>query len=287
VFDRFWNSEWVLPVVALHVPLSEVESQPKRKQLNVELAAEPALAGWPIAPQSWSAEIAALGPRLHAGTSRVVSDQPEDGAIRHTMLEHAREFADSAQRELLVENAYIIPAQPNIDWLRTLTQRGVTIGIVTNSLASHDVPAVNSHYKKWRKPLLEAGVSLHEIRHDAAVQRELADTAPVRSAFMGLHVKAIAVDGERAMIGSMNLDPRSGGINSEMAVIVDSKGLAADVAALIRRDMQPVNSWRVELDAQGELRWVNSEKIVTQQPARNAWQRVEDIIFMAFPRDYY
>jgi cardiolipin synthase C len=287
VFDRFWNSEWVLPVQALHVPLSEIESQPKRRQLVAALAAEPALAGWPIAPQSWTTEIAALGPRLRAGTSRVVSDQPEDGAIRHTMLEHAREFADGAQRELLVENAYIIPAQPHIDWLRTLTQRGVRVSIVTNSLASHDVPAVNSHYKKWRKPLIEAGVSLYEIRHDAAVQRELADTAPVRSEFMGLHVKAIAVDGDRVLIGSMNLDPRSAAINSEMAVIVDSKGLAADVAALIRRDMQPVNSWRVELDTQGALRWVNSDKTVTQQPARNVWQRVEDIIFMAFPRDLY
>ena len=49
------------------------------------------------------------------------------------------------------------------------------------------------------KPLLEAGVSLYEIRHDAAVQRELADTAPVRSEFMGLPVKAVAVDGERVM----------------------------------------------------------------------------------------
>ncbi|MGL6112542.1 MAG: phospholipase D family protein [Rubrivivax sp.] len=287
VFDSFWNSDWVLPVVALHVPLSEIESQPKRKQLVAELTAEPTLAGWPIAPQPWSAEIAALGPRLHAGTSRVVSDLPDGAAIRHTMLEHTRQFADSAQRELLVENAYIIPAQPNIDWLRALTQRGVRVSIVTNSLASHDVPAVNSHYKKWRKPLLEAGVSLYEIRHDAAVQRELADTAPVRSEFMGLHVKAIAVDGERVMIGSMNLDPRSSGINSEMAVIVDSKGLAADVGALIRRDMQPQNSWRVELDGQGQLRWVNSDQAVTRQPARNAWQRFEDIIFMAFPREYY
>jgi putative cardiolipin synthase len=149
------------------------------------------------------------------------------------------------------------------------------------------VPAVNSHYKKWRKPLLEAGVSLYEIRHDAAVHRELADTAPVRSEFMGLHVKAIAVDGERVMIGSMNLDPRSSAINAEMAVLVESQGLAADVAALIRRDMQPVNSWRVDLDAQGALRWVNSDRTETQQPARNGWQRIEDIIFMAFPRDLY
>ena len=196
-------------------------------------------------------------------------------------------FHTLPQRELLVENAYIIPSQPHIDWLRTLTQRGVTVGIVANSLASHDVPAVNSHYKKWRKPLLEAGVSLFEIRHDAAVQRELADTAPVRSGFMGLHVKAIAVDGKRVMIGSMNLDPRSADINSEMAVIVDSPRLAADVVALIRRDMQPENSWRVQLDDQGRLRWVQSDQTVTLQPARNAWQRVEDIIFMAFPREYY
>jgi len=138
-----------------------------------------------------------------------------------------------------------------------------------------------------RKPLIEAGVSLYETRHDAAVQRELADTTPVRSEFMGLHVKAIAVDGDRVMIGSMNLDPRSDAINTEMAVIVESKGLAVGVGARIRRDMQPVNSWRVELDAKGALRWVNSEKTVTQQPARNFWQRVEDIIFMAFPREYY
>jgi hypothetical protein len=25
----------------------------------------------------------------------------------------------------------------------------------------------------------------------------------------------------------------------------------------------------------------------TRQPARNFWQRVEDVIFMAFPRDLY
>jgi putative cardiolipin synthase len=95
------------------------------------------------------------------------------------------------------------------------------------------------------------------------------------------------VDGERVLIGSMNLDPRSADINSEMAVIVHSKGLAADVATLIRRDMQPVNSWRVSLDAQGRLQWANSVETVTLQPARNTWQRVEDIIFMAFPREYY
>ncbi len=37
------------------------------------------------------------------------------------------------------------------------------VTILTNSLASQDVPAVNSHYKRWRKPLLKAGVELYEV----------------------------------------------------------------------------------------------------------------------------
>ena len=59
------------------------------------------------------------------------------------------------------------------------------VRILTNSLASHDVPAVNSHYKQWRKPLLEAGVDLYEMRSDAAVQPLLADTPPTRRSSWG------------------------------------------------------------------------------------------------------
>ena len=47
---------------------------------------------------------------------------------------------------------------------------------------------------------------------------------------MGLHVKAMVIDRERVFIGSMNLDPRSWGINSEMGVIVDSPDLARALA---------------------------------------------------------
>jgi hypothetical protein len=51
--------------------------------------------------------------------------------------------------------------------------------------------------------------------------------------------------------------------------------------------MQPANSWRVELDAQGGLRWVHGDQQVTRQPARSEWQRVLDLIFMAFPAELY
>ena len=286
VFDRYWNSHWAWPASVLPLqPLAERKAE--RKALEESLRDVPALQRFSVAPRDWTAEVAALEPRLQPGTSRVVSDEPEDGRIHHTIMAHTFAAAGAAQRELLVENAYIIPNAEAIEWVRALHGRGVRIGVVTNSLASHDVPAVNSHYKRWRRPLLEAGVELYEIRHDAADRFELADTAPVRSRFMGLHVKAIAVDGRTSVVGSMNMDPRSGQINTEMAVIVDSTGLADAVAALIRRDMDPRNSWRVELDAQRQLRWVNADETVTTQPARNGWQRVMDVFFMAFPAELY
>ena len=68
---------------------------------------------------------------------------------------------------------------------------------------------------------------------------------------MGLHVKAMVIDRERVFIGSMNLDPRSAQINSEMGVIVDSPALAEELARAMERDMAPENAWRVTLDAGG------------------------------------
>jgi putative cardiolipin synthase len=193
----------------------------------------------------------------------------------------------TARREVLITNAYIIPGEPAIRSWSDLHARGVKLRILTNSLASHDVPAVNSHYKRWRKRILGTGAELYEMRPDAAVKPQLADTPPTQSSFMGLHTKAIVIDRQRVFIGSMNLDPRSAEINSEMGVVVDSPRLARALAEAMERDMQPENSWRVELDADGDLRWVAGDQVQTSQPARSFWQRIEDIVFMVFPKELY
>ncbi len=194
---------------------------------------------------------------------------------------------DTKRREVLVTNAYIIPDEKTVGEIAGLVRGGVRFRVLTNSLASHDVPAVNSHYKAWRKPLLAAGVELHEMRHDAAVQSTLADTAPVKAGFMGLHVKAMVIDRERVFIGSMNLDPRSTGLNSEMGVVVESAGLARELAAAMERDMAAGNAWRLTLDERGEVLWTAGEMRTSIQPARSLWQRVQDVVFMLFPRDLY
>jgi putative cardiolipin synthase len=287
VFDRFWNSEWVVPVAALGLPATKRDLDELEAPARAQLAAAQSLARFPPDPQDWSGALAQLPGELQSGTSHVHTDSPDHDAVNHHMPAAIRELMMTAQQEVLITNAYIIPGPRAIQGMSDLHARGVKVRILTNSLASHDVPAVNSHYKAWRKPLLESGAELYEIRPDAAVKPRIADTAPTRSAFMGLHTKAIVIDRTRVFIGSMNLDPRSAEINSEMGVVIDSPGLAQALAAAMERDLQPENSWRVELDADGDLRWVAGNEVKTSQPARRFWQRIEDVVFMLFPKELY
>ncbi len=287
VFDQYWNSEWVMPVSALKLAVTDAEQDAAYAQLLHHLGEAESLANFALEPQSWSGEFADLQKRLHAGTSEVDSDYPAGNIIEHVMLQRQHELILSAQDELLIVNAYIIPAERGISLLSELDGRGVEMSILTNSLASHDVPAVNSHYKKWRKPILETGARLYEMRHDAAIQPLVSDTPPTQAAFMGLHSKGVVVDREHVYIGSMNYDPRSALLNTEMGVFIKSRGLGEALAELIERDMRPANSWQVKLEGDGSLRWVHDQKTVTRQPARSWWQRVQDVLFMAFPKEYY
>jgi putative cardiolipin synthase len=287
IFDLYWNSEWVMPVSALRIQVSTEEQDKDRHQLLNRLEGTTSLARFPIAPQAWTAELAALRGTLYIGTSQVYADLPKAGVLEQAMFERIHEMLIRPQSELLIVNAYIIPAERGIAELQKLAGRGVVIKIMTNSLASHDVPAVNSHYKKWRKPILETGSELFELRHDAEIRSSVADTPPTRAEFVGLHSKAMVIDRKEVYIGSMNFDPRSAWINTEMGVFIESRGLGEALAKLIERDIQPANSWQVELDGNGGLRWVNDEETVTSQPARNWWQRVEDVFFMAVPKEYY
>jgi putative cardiolipin synthase len=125
------------------------------------------------------------------------------------------------------------------------------------------------------------------MRHDAAIQPLVSDTPPTRAKFMGLHSKAMVIDREQVYIGSMNFDPRSALLNTEMGVFIESPGLGEALAKLIERDIQPVNSWQVELAGDGRLHWIDDEETVTRQPARNWWQRVQDVIFKVVPKEYY
>ena len=60
---------------------------------------------------------------------------------------------------------------------------------------------------------------------------------------IGMHAKSLVVDDRVGVIGTHNFDPRGDHYNTEAAVVIDTPEFAQALAASLRRDMAPENSW--------------------------------------------
>ena len=157
-----------------------------------------------------------------------------------------------------------------------MVDSGVTVSIVTNSLASNNHIAVHSAYAGYRKKLLQAGVNLYEVRANA-VADSTGDEGPDS---LTLHTKAALIDGRYTFVGSLNLDPRSIDINTEMGVLVDAAALAEPLTERFKQRL-PELAYKLELDERGRILWratIDGEEVVeTSEPLAsrgrklNAW----------------
>jgi cardiolipin synthase C len=155
-----------------------------------------------------------------------------------------------------------------------LHDRGIRMRVLTNSLATNDVLAAHAGYAKYREALLANGVELYELRPDAGVIKKKVLSGQSKAA---LHTKAIVFDRESVFIGSFNLDPRSANLNTEAGLYVESPELAEQVIAYMDEGVRPENSYRVQLDANGDLVWVTEvngmEVRFYQDPESGFWDR--------------
>jgi putative cardiolipin synthase len=102
---------------------------------------------------------------------------------------------------------------------------------LTNSAASNDVLAAHAGYVNTRKPLLQAGLELYELRPDSNMKREWSLLAGKSRA--ALHAKSPVFDRRSVFIGSFNLDPRSTALNTEIGVMIDSPEIVGQVGELM------------------------------------------------------
>ena len=161
------------------------------------------------------------------------------------------ELVQNAQVSVDIQTPYLITSELSQNLFREATARGVTIRILTNSLASTDNVEAFASYQSDRKILLETGVRIFEFRPDAEVRREIMtsalqdslDYAPI----FGLHAKSMVVDGKISVIGTFNLDPRSANLNTECIVIVNSEEIAKGVLTGMEVEFLPENAWETTL----------------------------------------
>lgn len=155
----------------------------------------------------------------------------------------------SAKKEVVIHSPYLITTSESRALLKELVHNGVRVKILTNSLASIDNLEAFSGYQRDRSELLATGVEVYEFKPDAAIQMQLMNQEIKRDSsqipIFGIHSKTMVVDGEIAVVGTFNLDPRSTNLNTECLTIMRSFKLANILRKTLLVDMEPQNAWRV------------------------------------------
>ncbi len=257
-FDDYWNSDSSYDA-QLFLPYSD------EKQLRslAEAARQSALgAGYQkaIRDNELADQIAARNLKFEWSEVTLFVDDPAKGLgnvkAEDLIVEQLIGFANESRQSLDLVSAYFIPGERGADVLEGLARSGVQVRVLTNSLDATDVMPVHAAYMGYRDSLLASGVELFELR---ALRREQRDrTLPeiLAGSASGLHAKVFGSDGERIFIGSYNLDPRSARLNTEMGLMIESPAIAASLASQMDR---PDISYRVELNGDGKMIWVQEE----------------------------
>jgi putative cardiolipin synthase len=210
--------------------------------------------------------------------------QPGGAATAASITDSLRKTVIDAQKELLVATAYFVLRDQEIDGFREYRQRGIDVSVLTNSLASNNHTISHSGYAPIRKPLLEAGIRLFELRADASIPGD--KRVGIEDAKSTLHAKAFLVDRKRLFIGTFNWNQRSENIDTEMGVIIESEELAAEFAERFFATIEE-QAYEVFLNEQGKLRWRGTEDgrevVLTKEPQTGFWRRFSAAFLRILP----
>lgn len=284
MFDSYWNHKKAIPFkqlskqknddgermaklrVALEKNLEEIRTTPYaeavKASFNDYIKSDASQFTW--APYEL----------VYDSPDKVIASKAEDAkkitdSLRHTVL--------GAEKSLLVVSPYFVPLKTGIESLSALQDSGVQVDIITNSLASSDHVLVHSGYAPSRKPLLEHGVRIFEIREDLEIRGTKSEKT--KTANSSLHTKAFITDERYFFIGSFNWDPRSANLNTELGIIIDSEELASAATAALNKAL-PVDTYEVFLNDKKQMRWRThnrdgSQEVFEKEPHTSYWKRLQ------------
>ena len=253
-FDLYWNSELAYPVsVLIDKPPTPEEIKQMRQELN-EYIAKQADSDYlkALRNSSLANTIRQKNVRYRWGEAVVFYDQPEkilhdfDKTEYHLAPKLAPYF-EGVQDELIIFSPYFVPGKKGTAFLTQLSQRGVRVRILTNSLSSNDVGVVHAGYAKYRKDLLRGGVELYEMNKKLTRKQRKEKKGKGGSSTPSLHAKSFVFDRKKVFIGSLNLDPRAVVHNTEIGVVLESLEIAPEMSDWFDQHIEEV-AFRLELN---------------------------------------
>jgi putative cardiolipin synthase len=297
-FDVYWNSPYVYPVADIvkasgsALPSADVIRARFETSTANDHPPDP-----PMAPDSFGAPALTYGLQqgrllFLSAESTAFADSPskvdqsrtsiiEEETLTHRFLQQL----STSKTDVTMFSPYFVPGNEALRRIARLRSDGVSVRVVTNSLAVSDEPLVSIGLERHQIELLKMGVDLYELSSERLKMdrtlKGLLGTSTGR-----LHAKMAFLDRRIGLIGSMNLDPRSASINTEVGVRVVSPTLTAMVFEAFKVD-ELAGVYQVKLRENGlGVRWVAVDGDTPDErdidPDTSTWQRVRLLILSWF-----
>ena len=297
-FDAYWNSPNAVPVSRFdsHPPKPEALEQllAAAQQYVQQAGRKPYIAALRDA-QKRAELLASQTPPLQIRNVRLLVDDPAkvgthaEGTEASNVLAGLEGVIASASSELLIVSPYFVPRNEGRRSLVRDVQRGIRVAVLTNSLAATDVAAVHTGYARQRRELLAGGVELYEMKRKAGSEEGRQQISVTGSSGASLHTKAMIIDRRWVFVGSMNLDPRSAFLNTEMGVLVESPELAEQLRGQFQRATGPELSYRVVLEENEGLVWYDRvggrDRRLEREPDASVGRRISVTLLRLLPME--
>lgn len=193
---------------------------------------------------------------------RLFSDNPAKvlGLEEESELMIRRLLAEigTPQTSLDMISAYFIPGSAATEQLASFAASGIKVRTLTNALESTDVAIVHGGYASYRSALIAGGVEVYELKSDGQQRQSVRELGLFDLSKAALHAKGFTIDRRWSFIGSLNFDPRSRRLNTEMGLLIDSTDIAGDISGWLDENL-PTLSYSLSLDDDQGLLWTGQD----------------------------
>jgi putative cardiolipin synthase len=288
-FDEFWNSELSVPMEAFGIEVDPADLDEWRAYIREQTEGSPTGIYARAVNSTLMSDIREGRVTPATASATLITDTPDklladvgDQATATLALEIGRRFRE-ARREIIIVTPYFIPQDTGARLIEDILRRGVRVVIVTNSLASTNHVPVHSAYSRYRKRLLQAGAEIYEIRASGKTEE---NAWGYRPELVTLHSKATVIDRETIFVGSLNFDPRSVLINTEMGLFIENPEVGARFTELVEEALSDT-TYRVTLNDDGQLRWNyeagDERERLKKEPQASWWRRLQATFYHIVP----
>ncbi|WP_455482207.1 phospholipase D family protein [Bartonella sp. B35(2025)] len=279
IFDDFWNSAVALPIRTLISPKIASDLSYWKDKLREFRNSKAAKIYLDYIDKHVGFEyFIQMGKRLFLADKIVVLSDPPEKALRKNaenwLMKALSQVIINAKKTVQITSPYFVPGKIGTQSFSKLVAKGIDVKILTNSLAATDVALVHGGYVPYRKVLLKNGVKLYELKPNG-------DTHGLRlfrSSKASLHTKAFLVDRKTAFIGSLNFDPRSASLNTEMGILFECAPIAARLDLLFSEETTGEMSYNLRLDDKNRIYWdfIENDRpcSIDYEPESSVWRRV-------------